>query len=609
MQKKRKAQTEAPASPVQSLRKIFPGKTSGEFRTAFQQLKKDVQNFQKEFSGKIADQDGAGLLKAFRDLENILEQSQKIRSYVDIRSYTVEKSPAWTKSTKKRLNTLLRDTMFFASEVVELPEYELLDRMAEEPKLSQYTPWLRQTRSYNGAVFDTDSERYIHDQMHTHHDIKNIWAELAAPLDGDGRNLFQTLFADKDQTARHKAYADAADASTEDEDILLQLLSNRMRGHDTFASLRGFNTPEDAFISFSQTSPDILEAMQDGLAEKVADLSSKFYTRKAQQADLPRLHPADMLHIKTPEISKNSWEQHVLPHLEKLYPDHKDTPTVMDSDIGKKMCSPYTPFKLFTPPGDVGSYLCIDGDFPALTTMLYTAHSFGTEAQRSASGKKNSYLTDKALPAFQKVSGYMAEHAALDQLIKNERDLEKRRDLMEYQIERHLQSLALHLSLTEFDQNIRKTVDKHGAFSAEDAQKTWKSAMQHFFGPAVDYDEAGTDMLWSQWPSTFSDTTSLYQDILGVSLATQLYKDYSKTRDKEGFVEKFSAFLEAGNTKQGKPLFKALDIDLDDAKMWKNSIALLEDRFKSLQNLDKRIAIEKDAKQKRKQNPKNNGPK
>src|SRR5690606_36130257 len=150
--------TERPASPLQSLKDIFPGKTSGEFRAAMSRLKNDVKTFHDTYAGKIADIDGKDLLTAFQQYDSVLSQLEAVRAYVDLRHITVEKNDAWARKTQKKLDAALRDTLSVKSEIAALPEFELLARMAEEPKLAAYTSWLRQHRSYSGTVQEEEVE-------------------------------------------------------------------------------------------------------------------------------------------------------------------------------------------------------------------------------------------------------------------------------------------------------------------------------------------------------------------------------------------------------------------------------------------------------------------
>lgn len=601
--------TERPASHLQSLKDIFPGKTSGEFRTAMTRLKNDVKTFHETYAGGIADLDGKDLLAAFRQYESILAQSGALRSYVDLRHITVEKNDAWARKTQKTLDTAMRDTLFFKSEIAALPEFELLDRMAEEPKLAAYTPWLRQHRSYSGTVYQEEVECYLHDQMHKHPDLKNIWAKLAAPARDDNTPpLLQSLLRETDAEKRRVLFQNFATEAEEDAETLMQLLSNRMRSSAAAAKIRGFDTPEAAFTAQSQTPSDVPHKMMKALTDKLPQIAAKFYKRKAQEAGVPRLDPADLLHIAVPDVKEEAWEKTVMPALEKLFPKNDGTLKVLELDVADTKNTgdgtPLRPMKLFVMPDDRPSYLCLDGKPAPLERMVLTAHGIGRDIQRDHAAKNNMPLTAKPLTAFETLAGHAAEFTALDALIDAAQDPAEKRALIAYQIEHALLTLSLSAAVISCDRALNELTEKQGTVSVDEAKKLWKTSLQNAFGPAVDYEAAGLDMLWAEAPYMLSDTAEALQDMFGLTLAAKIAHDRKNSSDPAADTKKFADFLAAGSAKQGKPLLKTLGIDITDDAAWQDGIALLEKRLEQLTALDKQRAhTQKSAPQK-----KNGGP-
>lgn len=593
--------TERPASPLQSLKDIFPGKTSGEFRTAMSRLKSDVKAFHETYASGIEELDGKDLLTAFRQYESVLSQVDALRSYVDLRHITVEKNDAWARKTQKTLDAAERDTLFFKSEIAALPEFELLDRMAEEPKLAVYTPWLRLHRSYSGTVYEDEVEEYLHDQAHKHPDLKNIWAQLAAPVaDESTPPLFETLLRESDAEKRRAVFADFAKESEDDAETLMQLLSNRMRSSAAAAKIRGFDTPEEAFTAQSQTPADVPHKMMKALTGKLPQIAAKFYKRKAQAAGVPRLHPADLLHIAVPDIKTEAWDKTVMPALEKIFPENDGLLKVLDGKNGGNG-TPLRPIKLFVMPDDRPSYLCLDGTPAPLERMVLTAQGIGRDIQRDHAAKNNTPLTAKPLPAFETLAGHAAELTALDALIDAADNPAEKRGLIAYQIERSILTLSLSAAVTSCDRALNELTEKQGTVSVDETKKLWKTALQNAFGPAVDYDAPGLDMLWAEAPHMLSDTADGLQDMFGLTLAAKRLHDRKDGSDPAAENKKFADFLAAGASKQGKPLLKTLGIDITDASAWQDGIHLLEKRMEQLTALDKQLATEKP------QPPKKNG--
>jgi len=600
--------TERPASHLQSLKDIFPGKTSGEFRSAMSRLKNDVKTFHDTYAGALADLDGKDLLTAFQQYESILSQAAAVRSYVDLRHITVEKNDDWARKTQKKLDDATRDTLFFKSEIAAMPEFELLDRMAEEPKLAAYTPWLRLHRSYSGTVYEEEVECYLHDQMHKHPDLKDIWAKLAAPVTQDENNppLLQALLRENDADKRRAVFEEFANEAGEDAETLMQLLSNRMRSTAAAATIRGFDTPEEAFTAQSQTPADVPHKMMKALTGKLPQIAAKFYKRKAQEAGVPRLHPADLLHIPVPEITEKSWDKTVMPALEKFFPKNDGILKILDGQ-SSGTGTPLSPMKLFVMPDDRPSYLCLDGTPAPLERMVLTAHGIGRDIQRDHAAKNNSSLTAKPLPGFETLAGHVAEFTALDALIDATDNLAEKRDLIAYQMERTILTLSLSAAVTSCDRALSDLSEKQGTVSVGEAQKLWKTALQNAFGPAVDYDVPGVEMLWAEAPHMLSDTADALQDMFGLTLAAKLIHDRKDSADPTAEDTKFADFLAAGSSKQGKPLLKTLGIDITDEQAWQDGVSLLEKRLEQLTTLDKKLAAEKPV-QKPATNKKKGGP-
>ncbi|TVQ84920.1 MAG: hypothetical protein EA357_01640 [Micavibrio sp.] len=601
MRKKRSITTGSTARRSGGLKDVFPSLQNSDLPAALDSLQKQAEKFSAAYQDKISELDGAQLLKAFHDYEAFAQSADALKALL-----ALDEMGAPDNTSRKQMENrqkhqqAVRASLFFKSEMAALPEYDLLDRMAEEPKLAAYTPWLRLHRSYRGKIRDTDSEHYIHDQMHSHPDLKRLWAKLAAPVNDNAPPLLTALAAEEDTEKRKKIFADFAQEKDSDGEILLQLLTNRLRATEAAAQIRGFDTPEAALTATSQCPAGLPEEMRKTLAPALPQLTAKFYKRKARRNKSARLHPADALHPAAPTIAADAWEKTVRPALEKFLPPQKngriaietaETATDLRGQAGE---NPLLPLRLFPVSGTEDTLAVIGNPSTDVQRMIFSAHALALDTQQRMAAQNNTPLTAETLPLFTHAAGFAAEWAALDALIDAAKTDEARRDLMEFQLERGLQMLALSAAALEFDRDLREFAAENGSFTESDAAKIWKTALQNAFGSAIDYDVKGTEMLWAETPHMLTDAAEALRDMAGICLGAKIHDAYKNQKDgrkfaPQKFAAQFAEYLGAGGKKQGRALLKTLDIEISGGTVWQEALKIFEARFETLDALDKKI--------------------
>ena len=579
------------------LKLLFPGKTSTEFKQTIKNIGLKAKEFNKNYKNKIEKLSGTELLQAISSYEEIMAESHKIKSYINLRGITVEKNDKWVNATKKRLTNCLHSVKFFESEVAKLPEYELLDKITEENRLSKYNPWLRRIRSYSGKPLAEDEILYIDEQLNQSTNLRNIWAKLSIPQDVELDKELLIITTNENSDIRKKALDKITQDDNTEIESYIQLLYNSYNSRQMLATVMGFNSSEEMWIANSHADTTLLNDLNDSLSPKITNIADKFYKNKAKLQKTPHLAISDLLFSHSPKVNTEKLAEELL---EKLTPDNsKDNLNIEILEYCKLPATASTDIPAISFTTENNITICL-GSNDGILKDIYEAHAIGTAVQNNIASKNNNFLNEEPLELFSEVAGYFAEYLAFDILANKASSNEERLEIIEFQLERNIQLLAINSTLIQFNQHIAKQLQNTSHIDEKDISKMWLAAVQNNFGSAIDYSDEKISNIWTKFPSIFSNPEKSYKQIIGLSLASKLYEEYQSGDNKDEFIEKFHKFLSSGQTKRPQALLQILDIDINDKNIWQNSLNLLE------KLLEKQIRITSKTKNNLSTKPKSN---
>lgn len=165
--------------------------------------------------------------------------------------------------------------------------------------------------------------------------------------------------------------------------------------------------------------------------------------------------------------------------------------------------------------------------------------------------------------------------------IKNEKDIEKKKELLYELLEMIRATLFRQAMFAEFEKIIHEKIENNEILSAEDLNKIYYNLNKEYFGNNIVIDEQ-IKYEWARIPHFYSDFY-VYKYATGISAAISIANNILEK--KELFVEKYIEMLKQGCAKKSIDLLKMVDVNLEEKNVYKNAVSFYNKKIEELENL------------------------
>ena len=165
--------------------------------------------------------------------------------------------------------------------------------------------------------------------------------------------------------------------------------------------------------------------------------------------------------------------------------------------------------------------------------------------------------------------------------IENEKDIEKKKELLYELLEMIRTTLFRQSMFAEFEKIIHEKVENGENLSCEDLNKIYYELNKKYFGNDIIVDEK-IQYEWARIPHFYSDFY-VYKYATGISCAISIANNILE--QGEPFIKKYIEMLKQGCSKKSIELLKMVDIDLEKEDVYKNAIDFYNDKIKELEEL------------------------
>ena len=165
--------------------------------------------------------------------------------------------------------------------------------------------------------------------------------------------------------------------------------------------------------------------------------------------------------------------------------------------------------------------------------------------------------------------------------IKNEKDIEKKKELLYELLEMIRATLFRQAMFAEFEKIIHEKIENNEILSAEDLNKIYYNLNKEYFGNNIVIDEQ-IKYEWARIPHFYSDFY-VYKYATGISAAISIANNILEK--EESFVEKYIEMLKQGCAKKSIDLLKMVDVNLEEKKVYKNAVSFYNKKIEELENL------------------------
>ena len=165
--------------------------------------------------------------------------------------------------------------------------------------------------------------------------------------------------------------------------------------------------------------------------------------------------------------------------------------------------------------------------------------------------------------------------------IENEKDIEKKKELLYELLEMIRTTLFRQSMFAEFEKIIHEKVENGENLSCEDLNKIYYDLNKKYFGDNIIVDEK-IQFEWARIPHFYSDFY-VYKYATGISSAISIANKIVKQRTP--YIEKYINILKLGRSKKSIDLLKMVDVDLETKEVYEEAINFYNEKIKELEKL------------------------
>lgn len=594
--------------PRWDLSDLFPAPQSAELKQTLADIKRDAQDFERRYKGRIARLNGDQLGDAIEYYEQIRQKIARVSCYTALVKATDINKSVWAQNMMGALQPASGGLLFFTLEINKLGDKDIT-RLSGATKFNRYAPWVHKIRTFRDYQLSDELEKYIHDKSQTG---ANAWvrlfdmtmADMRFTVRGQELTATQTLHAmnGADADLRRDAF-DAFGRVLGENKKTLALVTNTLAAmKQVDDQWRGYKTPEQSRHLLNQIEPEVVDAMVSAVRESYPRLSHKYYAWKAKKFGVQKLHPADR-NAPFPDDKRATitWDKARDIVLSAYHGFSKTF-----ADIAKKFfdnnwidAEPREgkrggAFSMSTTP-DVHPYIMMNWQ-GAPRDLKTLSHELGHGIHQTLAAEQG--LLKSATPlTLAETASVFGEMLAFREMLNREPDLKIRRSMIASKVEDMMNTVVRQTSFFTFEQKIHTERREKGELTPERISDIWVEVQKESLGPAVDMETKGAENFWAYIPHFVRSPFYVYAYAFGDCLVNALYDTYSATPDKQTFANEYIKLLKAGGTKQHKEALAPFGLDASDPAFWKKGLSVIERYIDELIELDRKIENIQNSKQ------------
>jgi oligoendopeptidase F len=291
------------ALPEWDLSDLYAAEDAPELARDLDWLREECAAVARDYEGRLAALDAAGMLEAIRRYERIQTVSGRIMSFAGLRHYQNTLDPARAKffgDKQTEITDFSAPLVFFTLELNRVEDARLDALLADSPDLARYQPVLDRIRKMKPHQLSDELERFLHDQSVVGAAAWNrlfdeTMAGLQFDVDGETLGLEATLnlLTDQDR-ARRRAGAEALAAVFRERLPLFARITNTLAKEKEIEDRwRKLPTPQAARHLANDVEPEVVQALRDAVVAAYPRLSHRYYALKARWLGLDKLEIYD----------------------------------------------------------------------------------------------------------------------------------------------------------------------------------------------------------------------------------------------------------------------------------------------------------------------------
>lgn len=559
-------------------------------------LAKEVKDLQGTI-GKSSD----ALVKG---IEKVLEVNQKLEKayvYSHLKNDQDTADNTYQNLHDRAVNVLTQvgeATSWFSPEIMEIPEETLTRYLEENKALQPYRHLLEDITSKRAHVLTAREEELLAGASEifsapsrTFSILNNADIQFPVVKDEEGNDvqlshgLYGKLMESTDRSVREQAFKALYSTYQGLKNTFATTLSTHVKGHNYQAKVHNYSSAREASLSRNH----IPEAVYDTLLEVVnknLPLLHRYVELRKKMLNVDELHMYDMYAPLTGKAPiEYTIEQAKEETLKALQPLGEDYLAILEEGFNNRWIDWFENEGKRSGAYSSGAYDTnpyILMNWQDSVNHLYTlVHELGHSV--------HSYLTRKSQPyAYGDYSIFLAEIASTtneniltDYLLKTQKDPKVRIYVLNHYLDGFKGTIFRQTQFAEFEHYIHQKAQEGVPLTQDFLTNYYGELNARYYGPAVARDSE-IALEWSRIPH-FYYNYYVYQYATGFSAATALSQKI--LNQEEGALEKFLAYLKAGNSDYPIEVMKQAGVDMTQAAYVEDAMKVFEQRLNELEQL------------------------
>ena len=580
-----------------NLKGIFKNKE--EFNIMKKGLEEDLENISK-YQGILCENSN-NLYFCYKLFEKALEKYEKLYGY-GMLYYNLDMSNQEGIKLYKEVEAIRTNfstkTAFMTPEITYADSKEIEKYIKEDKRLEPYKRDILDILEEKEHILSKEEENILANYgevfsapENTFEVLTNAEFKFGNLIDENGKNQeltesnYTIYLKSKKEEVRKQAFNLMYDKYKEFINTITELYLSNVKKTAITANLRKYKSSLDMATKNDDSNLKVYETLINTINEKIS-INQKFIKLKKEILKKKEFHMYD-LYVNPFEQGKD----------EITYEEAKEEVinalSIMGEEYVNKLKEAFTNnwIDVYAKPHKRGGAysMGIYGVHPfVLLNFLNSkrdistiAHELGHSIHSYYSNLNQNIINADYTLMTAEVASTVNEILLSNYQIENEKDIEKKKELLYELLEMIRTTLFRQSMFAEFEKIIHEKVENGENLSCEDLNKIYYDLNKKYFGDNIIVDEK-IQFEWARIPHFYSDFY-VYKYATGISSAISIANKIVKQRTP--YIEKYINILKQGRSKKSIDLLKMVDVDLETKEVYEEAINFYNEKIKELEEL------------------------
>ncbi|MDT8719106.1 oligoendopeptidase F [Clostridium sp. 19966] len=562
---------------------------------------KDLENLKavaasiKDFSGKLSD--SKKLLEYFKESEIISRKAEKLFIYAHLRS-DEDTANAEYQAMRDKIDSYLPEIRsyeaFFVPEILSLPEAYIGEAIKQQPELEMYKFLLDDVLKMKPHTLSRAEEELLASVSDCLDAPENIFgrlsnADMTFPvIEDEGGNKveltevnYMAFIKSKKREVRENAFKALFGTYENYKNTFAATLTSSVKNFVFKSKTKKYQSSLESSLKPNNIPVEVYEKALETIDKNISVLH-RYVSIKKKLLGLDEIHMYD-LYVPIVEVESEhiEFEEAVNMAVKGIAPLGEEYLNIFQEGINSRWIDKYENKGKRGGAYSWGSYdtmpyvlLNYNYELSDVSTLV---HEMGHSIHSYYSRKTQPYIYADYTLFCAEVASTTNEALLINYLIDNEKDKNKKKYLINQQLEQIRTTVFRQLMFAEFEKITHESIEAGNPLTAVNLCDIWHKLNKKYFGPEMIVDKE-IDMEWARIPHFYSDFY-VYQYATGYAAATSFAKSILSLGDAG--VDKYKGFLKSGGSDYPINILKNAGVDMTTSKPLEDTLA----RFSELLDL------------------------